>query len=42
MTTAKTILNLNNYDEEFSGGIASRALTIEIIIFGKKNGAVSK
>ena len=30
MTTAKTILNWNNYDEEFSGEIASRALTIEI------------
>ena len=30
MTTAKTILNWNNYDEEFSGGIASRGLTIEI------------
>ena len=30
MTTAKTILDWNNYDEEFSGEIASRALTIEI------------
>ena len=30
MTTAKTIMNWNNYDEEFSGEIASRALTIEI------------
>ena len=30
MTTAKTILDWNNYDEEFSGEITSRALTIEI------------
>ena len=30
MTTAKTILNWNNYDEEFQDNITSRALTIEI------------
>ena len=30
MTTAKTILDWNNYDEEFHDGIGSRALTIEI------------
>ena len=30
MTTAKTILNWNNYDEEFQGNITSEALTIEI------------
>ena len=30
MTTAKTILDWNNYDEEFSGEITSEALTIEI------------
>ena len=30
MTTAKTILDWNNYDEEFQDNIGSEALTIEI------------
>ena len=32
MTTAKTILDWNNYDEEFSGEITSRALTRALTI----------
>lgn len=30
MTTAKTILDWNNYDEEFQGNIGSRAFTLDV------------
>ena len=30
MTTAKTILDWNNYDEEFQDNIASRAFTLDV------------
>ena len=30
MTTAKTILDWNNYDEEFQDNIGSRAFTLDV------------